>query len=238
MPRTAMHIRSTVLSLRELDYVQAARGLGRSDTSIGCRHILPNCIAPLLMQGSFIFAYALQEVFGQRRDVLGPVAQRRQSEREDVEPIVQVLAEVALAPAVRAPRAVPCGRDLGQGPCRVQGRTGCGVLGAGCTTTLLDCPCPRVIARLPGPRPRKLSLQTSVADRASRAGGGGARESASIRSVQTGSPSLRMGAWGRRPVRTRSVAHRPRGGAASKCCVDEGPSAQRARPCECGRGDQ
>jgi peptide/nickel transport system permease protein len=59
MPRTAMLIRSTVLSLRELDYVQAARGLGRSDTSIACRHILPNCIAPLLVQGSFIFAYAV-----------------------------------------------------------------------------------------------------------------------------------------------------------------------------------
>jgi peptide/nickel transport system permease protein len=59
MSRTAMHIRSTVLSLRELDYVQAARRLGRSDTSIACRHILPNCIAPLLVQGSFIFAYAV-----------------------------------------------------------------------------------------------------------------------------------------------------------------------------------
>jgi peptide/nickel transport system permease protein len=59
MPRTAMLIRSTVLSLRELDYVQAARGLGRSDASIACRHILPNCVAPLLVQGSFIFAYAV-----------------------------------------------------------------------------------------------------------------------------------------------------------------------------------
>jgi peptide/nickel transport system permease protein len=58
-PRTAMLIRSTVLSLRELDYVQAARALGRSDASIASRHILPNCLAPLLVQGSFIFAYAV-----------------------------------------------------------------------------------------------------------------------------------------------------------------------------------
>jgi len=59
MPRTAMLIRSTVLSLRELDYVQAARALGRSDVSVACRHILPNCLAPLLVQGTFIFAYAV-----------------------------------------------------------------------------------------------------------------------------------------------------------------------------------
>jgi peptide/nickel transport system permease protein len=59
MPRTAMLIRSTVLSIRELDYVQAARALGREDAGIALRHILPNCIGPLLVQGSFIFAYAI-----------------------------------------------------------------------------------------------------------------------------------------------------------------------------------
>jgi peptide/nickel transport system permease protein len=58
-PRTAMIIRSTVLSVRELDYVQAARALGRRDAGIALRHILPNCMAPLLVQGSFIFAYAV-----------------------------------------------------------------------------------------------------------------------------------------------------------------------------------
>jgi len=59
MPRTAMLIRSTVLSLRELDYVQAARALGRRDLTLAYRHILPNCMGPLLVQGTFIFAYAV-----------------------------------------------------------------------------------------------------------------------------------------------------------------------------------
>jgi peptide/nickel transport system permease protein len=59
MPRTAMLIRSTVLSLRELDYIQAARALGRRDGGIAVRHILPNCVGPLLVQGSFVFAYAI-----------------------------------------------------------------------------------------------------------------------------------------------------------------------------------
>jgi len=59
MPRTALLVRSTVLSLRELDYVQAARALGRPDFGVVVRHILPNCMAPLLVQGTFIFAYAV-----------------------------------------------------------------------------------------------------------------------------------------------------------------------------------
>jgi peptide/nickel transport system permease protein len=58
-PRTAMLIRSTVLSIRELDYVQAARALGRRDLSVAFRHVLPNCLGPLLVQGTFIFAYAV-----------------------------------------------------------------------------------------------------------------------------------------------------------------------------------
>ena len=59
MPRTALLTRSTVLSLRELDYVQAARALGRADLAVAFRHVLPNCLAPLLVQGTFIFAYAV-----------------------------------------------------------------------------------------------------------------------------------------------------------------------------------
>ena len=59
MPRTAILIRSTVLGIRDLDYVQAARALGRRDLAIAFRHVLPNCVGPLLVQGSFIFAYAI-----------------------------------------------------------------------------------------------------------------------------------------------------------------------------------
>jgi peptide/nickel transport system permease protein len=59
MPRTAILIRSTVLSIRELDYVQAARALGQRDLVIAFGHILPNCVAPILVQATFIFAYAV-----------------------------------------------------------------------------------------------------------------------------------------------------------------------------------
>jgi peptide/nickel transport system permease protein len=59
LPRTAMLIRSTTLSVRELDYVLAAQALGRGGLAIAFRHILPNCLGPLLVQGTFIFAYAV-----------------------------------------------------------------------------------------------------------------------------------------------------------------------------------
>jgi peptide/nickel transport system permease protein len=39
--------------------VQAALALGRSDLAVAFRHVLPNCLAPLLVQGTFIFAYAV-----------------------------------------------------------------------------------------------------------------------------------------------------------------------------------
>jgi peptide/nickel transport system permease protein len=59
IPRTARIVRASVLVVRELDYVQASRAAGAGDTHILLRHILPNCMAPLLVQLSFVFAYAV-----------------------------------------------------------------------------------------------------------------------------------------------------------------------------------
>jgi len=42
-------IRAVVLSLKELSYVEAARGLGASDLRMMAQHILPQCIAPYLI---------------------------------------------------------------------------------------------------------------------------------------------------------------------------------------------
>jgi ABC-type dipeptide/oligopeptide/nickel transport system permease subunit len=42
-------IRSVVLSLKEMQYVEAARGLGASNMRMMIRHIMPQCIAPYLI---------------------------------------------------------------------------------------------------------------------------------------------------------------------------------------------
>ena len=59
IPRTARVVRASILVVRELDYVQAARVAGATDLRILSHHILPNCLAPLIVQLSFVFAYAI-----------------------------------------------------------------------------------------------------------------------------------------------------------------------------------
>jgi peptide/nickel transport system permease protein len=59
IPRTARIVRASALVVRELDYVQAAKISGASGLRIIWRHILPNSIGPLLVQLTFVFAYAI-----------------------------------------------------------------------------------------------------------------------------------------------------------------------------------
>jgi len=42
-------IRAVVMSLKEMSYVEAARGLGASNLRLMARHILPQCVAPYLI---------------------------------------------------------------------------------------------------------------------------------------------------------------------------------------------
>jgi peptide/nickel transport system permease protein len=59
VPRVARIVRGSVLVVRETPYVEAARALGVGDTTILWKHILPNCLSPVIVQGSFIFAAAV-----------------------------------------------------------------------------------------------------------------------------------------------------------------------------------
>lgn len=59
IPRTARVVRAGVLSITEREYIQAAQSLGMGSTRILWRHVLINCMAPLTVQQSFIFAYAV-----------------------------------------------------------------------------------------------------------------------------------------------------------------------------------
>lgn len=58
-PNVARVVRSVTLVVRELDYVQAAQAMGASDSRILSRHILPNCLPPVIVQGTFIFAQSV-----------------------------------------------------------------------------------------------------------------------------------------------------------------------------------
>lgn len=58
-PSVVRVVRSTVLSLREREFVEASRVMGNSETFTMARHILPNCIAPLIVLGTSMFGWIL-----------------------------------------------------------------------------------------------------------------------------------------------------------------------------------
>lgn len=59
IPRVSRLVRSLVLTLREEPFVEAARALATPTPVILVRHILPNAMAPLLVQGTFVAASAV-----------------------------------------------------------------------------------------------------------------------------------------------------------------------------------
>jgi peptide/nickel transport system permease protein len=58
-PAFARLTRASVLSLKEMDFVQSARVLGGGDARILHRHVLPNIAAPLIVQISFSLSTAI-----------------------------------------------------------------------------------------------------------------------------------------------------------------------------------
>lgn len=59
VPRVVRLVRSIVLSIREEPYVEAAISVGTPTVKILWRHVLPNTLAPLIVQGTFICGSAI-----------------------------------------------------------------------------------------------------------------------------------------------------------------------------------
>lgn len=58
-PWYARLVRGQTISLRELDFIQAARVSGSSPWMIITKHIVPNCVAPVIVQVSLDFGYVV-----------------------------------------------------------------------------------------------------------------------------------------------------------------------------------
>ncbi|WP_312537887.1 ABC transporter permease [Achromobacter mucicolens] len=58
-PRVVRLVRGLILSLRDEPYVEAAISLGTPTRVLMMRHLVPNTVAPLIVQGTFIFASAM-----------------------------------------------------------------------------------------------------------------------------------------------------------------------------------
>lgn len=59
IPRIVRLVRSVVLTAREEPYVEAAIALGSSMPKIMWRHLMPNTLAPLIIQGTYVCASAI-----------------------------------------------------------------------------------------------------------------------------------------------------------------------------------
>ena len=64
IPQYARILRAVVLKVRELDYVTAAKVIGASNNRIICTTILPNCLAPLIVQATLGIGAAILDAAG------------------------------------------------------------------------------------------------------------------------------------------------------------------------------
>ena len=59
VPLFARVVRSAVLTVRDVEYIEAARAIGAKHSTIILRHILPNCMAPIIVQVTLRMASAI-----------------------------------------------------------------------------------------------------------------------------------------------------------------------------------
>lgn len=64
IPTFARIVRASVLSIRDQEFIEAAKAIGASDTRIILRHIIPNSLAPVIVQGTLGVAGAILSTAG------------------------------------------------------------------------------------------------------------------------------------------------------------------------------
>ncbi|MDR3331903.1 MAG: ABC transporter permease [Synergistaceae bacterium] len=64
IPNYARIVRASVLSVKDQEFIEAARAVGTNDFFIIFQHILPNCLAPIIVQATFGVAIAILTAAG------------------------------------------------------------------------------------------------------------------------------------------------------------------------------
>ena len=64
IPTFARTVRASVLTIKDQEFIEAARALGASDRRIIFRYIIPNCLAPLIVQATLGVAGAILSIAG------------------------------------------------------------------------------------------------------------------------------------------------------------------------------
>jgi peptide/nickel transport system permease protein len=64
LPSYARIVRASVLSIRDQEFVESAKAIGENDGAIIFRYILPNCLAPIIVQATLGVAWAILSAAG------------------------------------------------------------------------------------------------------------------------------------------------------------------------------
>lgn len=64
VPTYARIVRASVLSIRDQEFIEAAKAIGASNTRIIFKHIIPNALAPVIVQGTLGVAKAILSIAG------------------------------------------------------------------------------------------------------------------------------------------------------------------------------
>ncbi|TIU24848.1 MAG: ABC transporter permease, partial [Mesorhizobium sp.] len=59
MPIVVRVVRASVMSIREREYVEASRVMGNSEIITMARHVLPNCVAPIIVLATTMFGWII-----------------------------------------------------------------------------------------------------------------------------------------------------------------------------------
>jgi len=64
LPQFARIVRASVLTLKDQEFVEAAKSIGAKDLHIIVKHIIPNCLAPVIVQATLNVAFAILAIAG------------------------------------------------------------------------------------------------------------------------------------------------------------------------------
>ncbi len=117
IPGYARLIRAEILSNKDQEYVEAARAVGAGDFEIITKHILPNCMAPILVQATFGVATAILTVAGLSFVGLGlqPPIPEWGSMLSEARSYIRDYAYMLISPAAAIALTVFCLNALGDG---------------------------------------------------------------------------------------------------------------------------
>ncbi len=117
VPKMARMVRSTVLTIKNVEYIEAARSCGTSNARIILRHILPNSIGPIVVNAMLTISRAILQVASLSFIGLGisPPAPEWGNMLSEAKPYIRDYPYLLVAPSIAIIMTVSCLTLVGDG---------------------------------------------------------------------------------------------------------------------------